>query len=141
MRASWRPPNCCAGWGDIAEMGALLAQAVPPVTAAVLLSAGPELTGRVVTYRWPAGGPPAELLGPSGQDSEPVAETGRRSTPVSGAASRCTPMVLGVAGQPGTAAVPAGRRRTAHGTGRRRISPAGAAWRVVVGGVIGRLIR
>ena len=34
------------GHGDIAEMGALLAQAVPPVTAAVLLSAGPELTGR-----------------------------------------------------------------------------------------------
>ena len=68
------------GHGDIAEMGALLAQAVPPVTAAVLLSAGPELTGRVVTYRWPAGGPPAELLGPSGQGSEPGAETGRRST-------------------------------------------------------------
>ena len=67
------------GHGDIAEMGALLAQAVPPVTAAVLLSAGPELTGRVVTYRWPAGGPPAELLGPSGQGSEPGAETGRRS--------------------------------------------------------------
>jgi len=58
------------GHGDIAEMGALLAQAVPPVAASVMLAAGPELTGRVVTYRWPAGGPPAELLGPSGQRIE-----------------------------------------------------------------------
>ena len=68
------------GHGDIAEMGALLAQAVPPVTPAVMLTAGPELTGRVVTYRWPAGGPPGELLGPSGQGPEPGAETVRPST-------------------------------------------------------------
>jgi len=68
------------GHGDIAEMGALLAQAVPPVAASVMLAAGPELTGRVVTYRWPAGGPPEELLGPSGQRVEPGAETGRPST-------------------------------------------------------------
>ena len=45
------------GHGDVAEMGALLAQAVPPVAASVMLAPGPELTGRVVTYRWPAGGP------------------------------------------------------------------------------------
>ena len=49
------------GHGDIAEMGALLARAVPPVAPAVMLAAGPELTGRVVTYRWPVGGPPEEL--------------------------------------------------------------------------------
>ena len=67
------------GHGDIAEMGALLAQAVPPVTPAVMLAAGPELTGRVVTYRWPAGGPPGELLGLSGQRVEHGAETVRPS--------------------------------------------------------------
>ena len=68
------------GHGDIAEMGVLLAQAAPPVAPAVMLSAGPELTGRVVTYRWPAGGPPGELLGPSDQRPEPGAENGRPST-------------------------------------------------------------
>jgi len=71
------------GHGDIAEMGALLAQAVPPVTPAVMLAvmlaAGPELTGRVVTYRWPAGGPPDELLGPSGQRIELGADAARPS--------------------------------------------------------------
>jgi hypothetical protein len=67
------------GHGDIAEMGVLLAQAVPPVAASVMLAAGPELTGRVVTYRWPAGGPPDELLGPSGQRFELGAETARPS--------------------------------------------------------------
>ena len=58
------------GHGDIAGMGALLARAVPPVAAAVMLAAGPELTGRVVTYRWPVGGPPEDLLGPSGPRTE-----------------------------------------------------------------------
>ena len=52
------------GHGDIAEMGLLLAQAVPPVPPADLLGQGPELTGRVVSSRWPHGGPPEELLGP-----------------------------------------------------------------------------
>lgn len=61
------------GHGDIAEMGALLAQAVPPAAASVMLAAGPELTGRVVTYRWPTGGPPDELLGPSGPRPEAAA--------------------------------------------------------------------
>jgi hypothetical protein len=56
--------------GDIAEMGVLLAQAVPPVAPSETFAAGPELTGRVVSYRWPAGGPPDELLGPSGQGPE-----------------------------------------------------------------------
>ena len=54
--------------GDIAEMGLLLAQAVPPVPPADLLDAGPELTGRVVSSRWPVGGPPEELLGPAAGD-------------------------------------------------------------------------
>jgi len=64
--------------GDIAEMGALLAKAVPPVPPVEILAAGPELTGRVSTYRWPAGGPPEELLGPTGQQpAEPRADTAR----------------------------------------------------------------
>ena len=57
-----------AAHGDIAEMGLLLAQAVPPVAPADLLAAGPELTGRVVSSRWPVGGPPEELLGPAAGD-------------------------------------------------------------------------
>jgi len=68
------------GHGDIAEMGSLLAQAVPPVESSVMLDPGPGLTGRVVSYRWPAGGPPDELLGPSGQLPEPVADTARPRT-------------------------------------------------------------
>ena len=68
------------GHGDIAEMGSLLAQAVPPVAPAGLLAAGPELTGRVVSSRWPAGGPPEELLGPSGQGPKPAADTARAAT-------------------------------------------------------------
>jgi hypothetical protein len=82
------------GHGDIAEMGALLAQAVPPVAPAVMLAEGPELTGRVLTYRWPAGGPPGELLGPSGQRVEHGADATRPSAcqrcgnPLNTAASR-----------------------------------------------------
>ena len=58
------------GHGDIAEMGLLLAQAVPPVAPADPLGPGPELIGRVVSSRWPVGGPPEELLGPAGQSPE-----------------------------------------------------------------------
>ena len=58
------------GHGDIAEMGLLLAQAVPPVPPADLLGQGPELIGRVVSSRWPVGGPPEELLWPAGQSPE-----------------------------------------------------------------------
>jgi hypothetical protein len=68
------------GHGDIAEMGALLAQAVPPVAPADMLASGPELTGRVVSSRWPAGGPPDELLGPSGRRPEPETDTARPGT-------------------------------------------------------------
>jgi len=66
--------------GDIAEMGALLAQAVPPVQPCGMLAAGPELTGRVTTHRWSAEGPPEDLLGPFEQPTEPQAETGRAGT-------------------------------------------------------------
>ncbi len=68
------------GQGDIAEMGALLAQAAPPVPASVMLAAGPALTGRVVTYHWPVGGPPEELLGPSGRRAELGAASARPGT-------------------------------------------------------------
>ena len=57
---------CRVGRGDTAEMGNLIARAVPPVPPRVFTDKGPELTGRVTSLRWPAGGPPAELLGPSG---------------------------------------------------------------------------
>ena len=64
--------------GDIAEMGSLLAQAVPPRSRRSTCSPpGPELTGRVIIYRWPAGGPPEIYSGRSGQPAEPQADTAR----------------------------------------------------------------
>jgi len=105
------------GHGDIAEMGALLARAVPPVVPAVMLAAGPELTGRVVTYRWPVGGPPEDWLGPSGRRVQADAETVRPS-----ACLRCGKPLhrwfAGLGGRPGTAAARAGRLRIVHGTER-----------------------
>jgi hypothetical protein len=66
--------------GDIAEMGLLLAQAVPPVAPADMLGPGPELIGRVVSSRWPVGGPPEELLGPAGDRPEAGSGTARPRT-------------------------------------------------------------
>ena len=66
--------------GDIAEMGSLLAQAVPPVAPSDMLVPGPDLIGRVVSSRWPVGGPPEELLGPSGHRPEPGLNTARSRT-------------------------------------------------------------
>jgi hypothetical protein len=66
--------------GDIAEMGLLLAQAVPPVAPADMLGPGPELIGRVVSSRWPVGGPPQELLGPAGQSPEAGSGTAQPRT-------------------------------------------------------------
>ena len=68
------------GQGDSAEMGALLARAQPPVPAQPLLAAPlPDLPGRVESYRWPSGGPPADLLGPtvpaSTSNGRPLAAT------------------------------------------------------------------
>jgi hypothetical protein len=111
------------GHGHIAEMGALLAQAVPPVAAANLLAAGSELTGRVVTYRWPAGCPPDHLLGSSDQPVEPGVDPVRPST-----CQRC--------GKPSTTAGSRGGRpakycsgacRTAAHRARHRTAPKTAA--------------
>ncbi len=66
--------------GDIAEMGLLLAQAVPPVPPSDMLVPGQELIGRMVSSRWPVGGPPDELLGPSGKRPKPGAENARPTT-------------------------------------------------------------
>jgi len=66
--------------GDVAEMGLMLAQAVPPVSPSGPLVPGPDLTGLVVSYRWPVGGPPEALLGPSGPRPKPGADTSRPST-------------------------------------------------------------
>jgi hypothetical protein len=59
------------GHGDSAEMGALLAQAIPRIPPHAVASAGPVLTGRIVSSRWPIGGPPDELLGPSVHPGKP----------------------------------------------------------------------
>ena len=66
--------------GDIAEMSLLLAQAVPPVAPADPLGPGPELIGRVVSSRWPVGGPPEELLGPAGHRPETGSGTAQPRT-------------------------------------------------------------
>ncbi len=65
---------CRVGRGNTAEMGNLIARAVPPVPPQVVTDTGPELTGRVTSLRWPAGGPPAELLGPSGAHRQEQSE-------------------------------------------------------------------
>jgi len=68
------------GNGDVQQMGTLLAQAIPPVPAQhITIQAGPDLPGRVTSRRWPTGGPPDDLLGPSpttppaGPDQPPAA--------------------------------------------------------------------
>jgi hypothetical protein len=111
------------GHGDIAEMGLLLAQAVPPVPPSDMLVPGPELIGRVVTYRWPAGGPPGELLGPSGQRVEHGAETVRPS-----ACQRCG-NPLNTDGSRGgrPARYCSGACRTAAHRARHRTAPASPA--------------
>jgi hypothetical protein len=107
------------GHGDIAEMGALLAQAVPPVAPSDTLVPGPELTGRVMTYRWPAGGPPGELLGPSGQRPELGAETVRPS-----ACQRCgTPVHTDGSRGGRPAKYCSGACRTAAHRARHRTAP------------------
>jgi hypothetical protein len=107
------------GHGDIAGMGALLARAVPPVAAAVMLAAGPELTGRVVTYRWPVGGPPEDLLGPSGPRTE------RGAGPVRpGACQRCGRPLNTAASRGGRPArYCGGACRTAAHRARHRTTP------------------
>ena len=52
------------GQGDTTRISVLLAQAIPSVRRHIMNTPGPELTGRVTSYRWPVGGPPEELLGP-----------------------------------------------------------------------------
>ena len=56
--------NRLAG-GESVHMGRLLAAASPPVPPRPLVRPAPALAGEVVSYRWPIGGPPAELLGSS----------------------------------------------------------------------------
>ena len=105
------------GHGDIAEMGALLAQAVPPVAPADMLVPGPELIGRVVSSRWPVGGPPEELLGPAGH--RPEAGSGGRTdfgqSPRGMAALRYSRETF----RYGQSGVSVRNDRTAPGSGRR----------------------
>jgi hypothetical protein len=64
-----------AGGGSV-DMGRLLAAASPPVPPRPWVRPAPALAGEVVSYRWPVGGPPAELLGSSPLNA---ASTPRRS--------------------------------------------------------------
>ena len=75
--------------GDGAEMGALLAAAVPAVPPHVMAGPGPELTGRVTSSRWPVGGPPADLLGPAPQRPAGRPERAHRRRSASTAANHC----------------------------------------------------
>lgn len=52
--------------GESQVMGRLLAQAHPAVSLRRPVRPMPALKGRVVSIRWPVGGPPADLLGPTG---------------------------------------------------------------------------
>jgi hypothetical protein len=61
------------GSGDSTVMGELLSRATPPLAPYPPDAAGPELPGRVVSFRWPSGGPPAELLGPTQTPTPAVA--------------------------------------------------------------------
>lgn len=55
---------CRLAGGQSPVMGRLLAQADPAVSPRPPAHAVPDLTGRVLSIRWPAGGPPSDLLGP-----------------------------------------------------------------------------
>ena len=109
--------------GDIAEMGSLLAQAVPPVAPADPLGQGPDLIGRVISSRWPAGGPPAELLGPSGQSPEAGSGTAQSRT-----CQRCgKPLKTGGSRGGRPAKYCGGACRTAAHRALHRTAPATAA--------------
>ena len=64
MRAPTRPRSCCAGWAMATSQRWVRSRMPchrsrrPPRWSRVR-----TWTGRVVSYRWPAGGPPAELSG------------------------------------------------------------------------------
>ena len=112
------------GHGDIAEMGLLLAQAVPPVPPAGLLAAGPELIGRVVSSRWPVGGPPEELLGPAAGD-RPEAGSGTAEvtslvawSPPEKAAAELQPAQIGFDVHPGAGGPVVLRARSATSVSR-----------------------
>jgi len=87
------------------------------LAASVMLAAGPGLTGRVVTYRWPAGGPPDDLLGPSGERPEPGADIARPQNLFSGAAA--------ADGNAGPDQTRPGGRPTRHPGGRALLAAAG----------------
>ena len=135
--------------GDGAEMGALLARAVPAVPPQVMTGPGPELTGRVTSSRWPVGGPPAELLGPAprappaGSDVEPAAAVcGHCGRPLQGRRSGSAGQVLQRqvpgGGPPGAAPGRFGRRlsrlRWIRGARLPRIIPVIDRWRPVFAG-------
>jgi len=109
--------NRLAGGGSV-DMGRLLAAASPPVPPRPLVRPVPALAGEVVSYRWPVGGPPAELLG-SSPPTGPLVSSERYPRSDGGArdaAHRCRRRMV-VAGRPGSAA---GRARViAHRAGRR----------------------
>jgi len=110
--------------GDIAEMGLLLAQAVPAVPPSGGVLPGPELIGRVVSSRWPVGGPPEELLGSSGGRPAPGSGTVRPK-----ACQRCGKPLNTDASRGGRPAkYCSGACRTAAHRGLHRASPETLQW-------------
>jgi hypothetical protein len=74
---------CRLAGGESVVMGRLLADAHPAVIPRPTTQAVPELVGRVVSLRWPSGGPPHHLLGPSGP------ATTASDIPAAGACAYC----------------------------------------------------
>jgi hypothetical protein len=64
---------CRLAGGQSVVMGRLLADAHPAVPPRPATRPVPDLVGRVVSIRWPAGGPPAHLLGP-GEPTGPAVD-------------------------------------------------------------------
>lgn len=56
---------CRIAAGQSSIMGRLLADAAPAVQARPPMNTVPDLAGRLVSLRWPVGGPPEHLLGPA----------------------------------------------------------------------------
>jgi hypothetical protein len=65
--------------GQSPVMGRLLAQADPAVPPHPQTRAVPDLAGRVASVRWPTGGPPNHLLGPTEPDQDVHSDAGERT--------------------------------------------------------------
>lgn len=110
------------GNGQVTVMGELLSRATPPLAPQPPDDAvGPELPGRVTSYRWPFGGPPAELLGPTRTPARAAAADAVAARPA--ACHHCgKPLDPDKAGTGRPAQYCGGACRTAAHRARRRAS-------------------